>query len=137
MTRLLSTYIFFNVYGKARGYDFDIYVDSVPVEHLASFPDRLRTSLARIAEKGLDMGRMSMLIRSEERQFRSDVESSKGSIFLTPVIGDFLYGPEDGSELRQALSEINNFEVVKKWSSKQWSDLLKRLRSNAHYLFPV
>ena len=99
---------------------------SVPVEHLASFPDRLRASLARIADEGLDMERVAMVINRDERQLRSKIESSKGDAFSTTIITDFLYGKEDGSELRQALNEIHGYEVLGKWSSKQWTDLLKK-----------
>lgn len=126
MTHLPSTYIYFYEDERATRGDLAIYVGSVPVEHLASFPDRLRTSLARIAEEGLDMERMAMVINRDERQLRSKIESSKGDAFSTTIITDFLYGKEDGSELRQALNEIEGYEVLRKWSSKQWTDLLKR-----------
>lgn len=103
-----------------------IYVGSVPVAHIANFPDKLRASLARIVEEGLDMGRMAMVINRDERQLRSRIESSKGDAFSTTIVTDFLYGKEDGSELRQALNEMGGYEVLRKWSSKQWTDLLKK-----------
>jgi len=126
MTHLLSTYIYFYEDERATRGDLAIYVGSVPVRHLASFPDKLRASLARIAEEGLDMGRMAMVLDRDERQLRSKIESSKGDAFSTTIIADFLYGKEDGSELRQALNEIDSYEVLRKWSNKQWTDLLKR-----------
>ena len=103
-----------------------IFVGSVPVQHLASFPDKLRASLARIAQEGLDMERMAMVISRDKRQFLSKIESSKGDAFSMTIITDFLYGKEDGSELRQALNEIDCYEILGKWSSEQWADLLKR-----------
>ena len=126
VTHLPSTYIYFYEDERAARDDLAIYVGSVPVEHLASFPDRLRASLARIAEEGLDMERMAMVINRDERQLRSKIESSKGDAFSTTIITDFLYGKEDGSELRQALNETENYRVLEKWSSKQWADLLKK-----------
>lgn len=99
---------------------------SVPAEHLASFPDKLRASLTRIAGEGLDMERMAMVINRDERQLRSKIESSKGDAFSVTVITDFLYGKEDGSELRQALNEMDGYKILRKWSSKQWTDLLKK-----------
>jgi len=72
------------------------------------------------------MERMAMVLNRDERQLRSKIESSKGDAFSTTIITDFLYGKEDGSELRQALSEIDSYEVLRKWSSKQWADLLKK-----------
>lgn len=126
MTCLFSTYIYFYEDERATRDDLAIYVGSVPVEHLSGFPDKLRASLARIAEEGLDMGRMAMVLNRDERQLRSKIESSKGDAFSTTIITDFLYGKEDGSELRQALNEIDAYEVLRGWSSKQWTDLLKK-----------
>ena len=126
MTFLFSTYIYFYEDERATRDDLAIYVGSVPVEHLSSFPDQLRASLARIAEEGLDMGRMAMVLNRDERQLRSRIESSKGDAFSTTIITDFLYGKEDGSELRHALNEIDAYAVLRKWSSKQWTDLLKK-----------
>ena len=114
-----------------------VYADGIPVEHLTSFSDRLRSSLARIAEEGLDMERMAMVINRDERQRRRNIESLKGFTFETAVISDFLYGKEDGSELRQVLNEMDNYEVLKKWSKKQWKLRLKKLRPNHPHLFPV
>lgn len=126
MTYLYSTYIYFYEDERATKGDLAIYVGSVPVGHLTSFPDKLRASLARIAEEGLDMGRMAMVLNRDERQLRSKIESSKGDAFSTTIITDFLYGKEDGSELREALNEIDDYKVLRKWSSKQWTDLLKK-----------
>lgn len=72
------------------------------------------------------MERMAMVLNRDERQLRSRIESSKGDAFSTIIITDFLYGKEDGSELRQALNEIDDYEILRKWSSKQWADLLKK-----------
>jgi Zn-dependent M16 (insulinase) family peptidase len=69
---------------------------------------------------------MAMVINRDERQLRSKIESSKGDAFSTTIITDFLYGKEDGSELSQALNEIDGYGVLRKWSSKQWADLLKK-----------
>ena len=126
MTRLSSTYIYFYEAERATRGDLAIYVGSVPVAHIASFPDKLRASLARIVEEGLDMRRMAMVINRDERQLRSMVESSKGDAFSSTIITDFLYGKEDGSELFQSLNEMDRYEVLRKWSSERWADLLKK-----------
>lgn len=59
-------------------------------------------------------------------QLRSKLESAKGDTFSTVVISDFLYGPEDGSELESSMDEINQYAEVRRWSSKQWTDVLQR-----------
>ena len=101
-------------------------MDSVPVEHITNLPDKLRASLARIAEEGLDLERMAMVLHRDERWLRNEVESSIGDALSKAIVTDFLYGKEDGSELRQALSKIDHYEVLRKWTSEQWSDLLKK-----------
>lgn len=72
------------------------------------------------------MDRMAMVINRDERQLRSRIESSKGDAFSTTVVTDFLYGKEDGSELDQALNEMDGYEVLRKWSNEQWTNLLKK-----------
>ena len=42
------------------------------------------------------------------------------------MITDFLYGSEDGSDLAPSMDEINYYAQLKKWSSKQWADLLRK-----------
>lgn len=48
--------------------DLAIYVGSVPSKHLDTFDERLKASLLRIIEEGIDMDRMSMVIDRDERQ---------------------------------------------------------------------
>lgn len=51
--------------------DLPIYIGSVPTAHLDDFNEKLRTSLNRIVEEGLDMDRMAMVISRDERQVTS------------------------------------------------------------------
>ena len=67
-----------------------------------------------------------MLIDRDERQLRSKLESSKADTFASPVITDFLYGAEDGSELGPSLQEIERYAQLRKWTSQNWTDLLKK-----------
>jgi Zn-dependent M16 (insulinase) family peptidase len=48
--------------------DLPVYIGSVPTEHLDSFPEKLKTSLKRIADEGIDMERMKTTINRDERQ---------------------------------------------------------------------
>lgn len=72
------------------------------------------------------MDRMLMLINRDERQLRSKLESSKAETFASCVITDFLYGAEDGSELGPSLQEIERYAELRKWTSRDWTDLLKK-----------
>ncbi|CCM05163.1 uncharacterized protein FIBRA_07372 [Fibroporia radiculosa] len=122
----LCTYIYFGEDTRATYVDLPVYIGSIPTEHLDTFDKRLKDSLQRIVEAGVDMERMTMIIDRDERQLRSKVETSKGDTFSGTVITDFLYGAEDGSELGPSMDEINQYAQLRKWSSKQWTDILRR-----------
>ncbi|KAH9950492.1 Metalloenzyme, LuxS/M16 peptidase-like protein [Amylocystis lapponica] len=122
----LCTYIYFSEDTRATYVDLPVYVGSVPTELLDTFDEMLKASLKRIADQGIDMERMSMVINRDERQLRSKVETSKGDIFSGTVIADFLYGSEDGSELGASLDEISQYAELRNWLSNQWADLLRR-----------
>ncbi|OSD05304.1 hypothetical protein PYCCODRAFT_1362169 [Trametes coccinea BRFM310] len=130
----LSTYIYFDQGTRATYVDLAVYAGAVPIEHLDTFDEKLRDSLRRIADEGLDMDRMAMVINRDERQLRSKIESSQGDMFYRKVLTDFLYGSEDGSDLAPSLDEINRYAQLKKWTSEQWSDLLRKYYVNPHYV---
>ncbi|KAJ7225434.1 Metalloenzyme, LuxS/M16 peptidase-like protein [Mycena pura] len=132
LNRLSSTYIYFAEDTRATAISLPIYVGSVPTEHLNDFDSKLKVSLRRIVSEGIDMERMVMVINRDERQLRSKLESSKGDIFYDTVITDFLYGAEDGSELEASMDEINQYAAVRKWTSKQWTDLLQKYYIDPH-----
>jgi len=57
---------------------------------------------------------------------RGKLESAKGDTFSGTIIADFLYGKEDGSDLKAAMDEINQYAELHRWTSQQWSDLLRK-----------
>ncbi|KAJ7597129.1 Metalloenzyme, LuxS/M16 peptidase-like protein [Mycena floridula] len=122
----LCTYIYFSEDTRANKVSLPIYIGSVPTEHLEDFATMFKGSLTRIVAEGIDMERMSMVINRDERQLRSKLESTKGDTFSDTVISDFLYGAEDGSELEASMDEINQYAELRKWTSKDWTDLLQR-----------
>ena len=70
---LLSTYIYFAESVRATLVDLEIYVGSVPSEHLDTFDEKLKASLERIVKEGVDMERMLMVINRDERQVSGQV----------------------------------------------------------------
>ncbi|PBK77299.1 hypothetical protein ARMSODRAFT_874850 [Armillaria solidipes] len=122
----LCTYIYFSEDIRATRVYLPIYIGSIPAEHLDTFDQKLKTTFQRIADEGIDMERMAMVINRDERQLRSKLESAKGDTFSTNIITDFLYGAEDGSELKDSMDEINQYNEIRSFSSKQWTDLLKK-----------
>ncbi|PCH33772.1 hypothetical protein WOLCODRAFT_61455 [Wolfiporia cocos MD-104 SS10] len=123
---VVYTYIYFGEDTRATYVELPVYIGSVPTEHLDTFDEKFKASLQRIVDEGIDMKRMAMLIDRDERQLRSKLETSKGDTFSGTVITDFLYGAEDGSELGPSMDEINQYAELRKWTSKQWSDILSK-----------
>ncbi|CAK5280254.1 unnamed protein product [Mycena citricolor] len=128
----LCTYIYFGEDTRATALYLPIYVGSIPTEHIDDFDVRLKDSLRRIVAEGLDMERMTMVISRDERQLRSKLESSKGDTFSGTVITDFLYGAEDGSELEASMDELSQYADLRKWTSKQWTDILQKYYIDPH-----
>jgi hypothetical protein len=48
--------------------DMPVYIGSVPVEELDNFDQKLVASFRRIADDGIDMTRIYMVINRDERQ---------------------------------------------------------------------
>ncbi|KAF8622884.1 hypothetical protein AX15_006649 [Amanita polypyramis BW_CC] len=133
----LCSYIYFGEETRATRVKLSIYIGSVPTEYLDSFNERFRASLERIATTGIDMQRMAMVINRDERQLRSKLESAKGDTYSGTVITDFLYGSEDGSELKASMDEINQFAELRRWASQQWTDLLRKHFIDSHSVVVV
>ncbi|KAH9858191.1 Metalloenzyme, LuxS/M16 peptidase-like protein [Lenzites betulinus] len=122
----LCTYIYFGEDTRATYVELPVYVGSIPTEHLDAFDEKLKESLRRIADEGLDMSRMGMVISRDERQLRSKVESSQGDTFSGNVITDALYGSVDGADLAPSMDEINYYTALKNWTNQQWVELLRK-----------
>lgn len=122
----LCTYIYIGEETRATCCDLLIYVGSVPTEHLDSFDTKLHESFRRISKEGVDLHRMSMVIDRTERQLRSKMESDGGDAFSSAMIANFLYGREDGSQIEESLDEVKQFNVLRRWSRKQWSDIIDK-----------
>jgi hypothetical protein len=54
------------------------------------------------------------------------VESDGGDAFAQTMIGDFLYGRSDGSQIEAALDEIKLYNTLRTWSNKQWTDFIEK-----------
>ncbi|KAF9229385.1 hypothetical protein BS17DRAFT_771387 [Gyrodon lividus] len=133
----LCSYIYFSEDTRATMVDLPIYIGSVPAEHLDNFDEKLSASFRRIAEEGIDMTRIAMVINRDERQLRSKLESAKGDTFSGTIITDFLYGAPDGSDLHGALDEIKYYNILRTWSSSQWTELLKRYFIDQPYIVVI
>lgn len=59
-------------------------------------------------------------------KFRSKIESDGGDVFAPTMIGDFLYGRSDGSQIEEALNEIKLYNILRAWSNEQWTDFIQK-----------
>ncbi|KAG6845767.1 hypothetical protein H0H87_003821 [Tephrocybe sp. NHM501043] len=128
----LCGYFYFGEDTRATRVDLPVYIGSVPTEHLDTFDAKLKESLQRIVKEGIDMERMTMILNREERQLRSKLESAKGDTFSGSIITDFLYGAEDGSNLKESMNDIKQFTELRGWSSESWTSLLQKYYIDAH-----
>ncbi|KAG6337340.1 hypothetical protein ID866_1765 [Astraeus odoratus] len=129
-----DSYIYFSEDTRATMVDLPIYIGSIPIEHLDRFDEKLVASLRRIAQEGIDMGRMSVVINRDERQLRSKLESAKGETLSDTLITDFLYGAPDGSDLSDALDEMKYYDILRTWSSGDWVNILTKYFVDANYV---
>ncbi|KAL1708664.1 Metalloenzyme, LuxS/M16 peptidase-like protein [Schizophyllum commune] len=128
----MCTYIYMGQDTRATKIFLPIYIGSVPTELLDTFDEKLKASFQNIVKTGIDMDRMRMVIDRDERQFRSKLESSKGDAFSDSLITDFLYGAEDGSDIKRTLEEDTWYAQLKAWDSKRWTDLLSKYYIDQH-----
>lgn len=63
-----SSYIYFSEDVRATRVDLPVYIGSVPTEHLEAFPAKLKDCLQRIADEGIDLERMQVVINRDQRQ---------------------------------------------------------------------
>ena len=66
---------------------------------------------------------------------RSKVESDGGDAFSSVMIGDFLYGRLDGSQIEEALDQIKLYNLMRTWSSKQWTELIEKCAHSVQHSF--
>ncbi|KAF8078531.1 Metalloenzyme, LuxS/M16 peptidase-like protein [Lyophyllum atratum] len=128
----LCAYIYFGEDTCATRVDLPIYIGSVPTDQLDGFDVKLKESFKRIVKEGIDMKRMAMVINREERKLRSKLESAKGDTFSGNIITDFLYGAEDGSELKDSMDEIKQYAELRDWLSASWTKLLQKYYVDSH-----
>lgn len=103
------------------------YLSSVPTEHLQTISAQFRSAIARVADQGLDMKRMAMLIERGRLRVLNQMETDATDSFATGVISDFLYGDRKGSDLVEATQgEMNRWKTFGSWTADQWATELRR-----------
>ena len=114
------------------------YASDVPAKHLHTLGDAIKAKLGKIVrEEGIDMERMSLVIRRDKRKLLNSMESNVSGILADAVIGgkiprlkrayeDFLYGDKDGKDLAVTFDDLEDYAVLEKWSAQDWVQLLDK-----------
>lgn len=68
LLKVHSSYIYFGEDTRATYVNLPIYIGSVPTENLFTFDEKLKKSLQKVVNEGIDMERINMVINRDERQ---------------------------------------------------------------------
>ncbi|WFD34838.1 hypothetical protein MCUN1_001682 [Malassezia cuniculi] len=98
----------------------------VPTSELDELDIKLHKLLLRIVEEGVQMPRMSMLLRRERQRVLSQLETRPADCFSDMLISDFLYAPRDGSRLSESVDEMRRYDQLSLYSADDWANLLRR-----------
>ncbi|KAH8804264.1 Metalloenzyme, LuxS/M16 peptidase-like protein [Flagelloscypha sp. PMI_526] len=122
----LCTSIGFGQEDRGTMTNLSIYVSSIPIGVIDRFPAKLKSTLERIAQEGLDMKRMEIIISRELRLFHNQLETSKGDALSSEAITDFLYGDIEGVDLEQSMNIFSRIQLLNEWNSDQWVSMLRQ-----------
>ena len=101
------------------------YLTSVATEFLEKVEKRLLDLFQETASKPLDMKFLKECVEVERAQVKFQAESS-AQFFSEPIIRDFLFGKRDGSNLRDDLESLEEYDVVEGWGEQKWKDYIRK-----------
>ncbi|POY70063.1 hypothetical protein BMF94_6950 [Rhodotorula taiwanensis] len=113
------------------------YLASVPIEELDELSARLRHTLGRIADDGIDMQRMASVLERQKLQLYESMETDASDVICNAVVADGIWGAEDGSDLRGSLKMTSLYRTLDSWSAEEWAAMLKRFFVDAPALTVV
>lgn len=122
----LCTDVYFGTTERAGANILTALFSGVPTSELDALDNKLHALLSRIADEGVSMPRMSMVLRRERQRVLSQLEMRPADCFSDLLISDFLYGPRDGQGLSASVEELRRFEALEKYSSADWAAVIRR-----------
>ncbi|KAN0061466.1 hypothetical protein ACQY0O_006313 [Thecaphora frezii] len=122
----LFTDVYMSSTEKAGADTLYAYFSSVPTERLDEVDGLVVELLERVAREGIDMERMSMLIKRDKLKLLSSLETKPADGFSDLIIMDFLYGSRDGKDLHAANDDMTRYDILAGWTSQQWVDVLRK-----------
>ncbi|BGP52658.1 hypothetical protein JCM8202_004813 [Rhodotorula sphaerocarpa] len=113
------------------------YLSSVPVEELDTLSDRLKKTLRRIADEGVDMSRMQSVLERQKLQLLESMETDASEVICNAVVADGIWGSEDGSDLKGSLKVTSMYRELDSWTDSDWAKLLRKFFVDAPALTVV
>ncbi|KAI5480305.1 zinc metalloprotease [Pseudohyphozyma bogoriensis] len=100
-------------------------LSSVPAEHLKTLPEKFKACLAALAKGEIDMKRMESTLERQRLHLLDSIETDAAEVLCQSILGDALFGAEDGSDLGPQLDDVD-YKTLAGWTAKQWADLLQK-----------
>jgi len=133
----VCTDVYFGTTERAGAAVLTALFSSVDAARLDALDTELVVLLREIAEKGLDMERMRMVLRRERLRLLSQIETRPADALSDVLITDFLYGRRDGRDLEPAFDEMRRFDALDQYTSADWAGLVRRYYVDAPRLVVV
>ncbi|KAI8973781.1 Metalloenzyme, LuxS/M16 peptidase-like protein [Mycotypha africana] len=106
---------------------------SVPLEEIENFPNKFFETLQRIVdEEDIDMTRMATVIEKEILNLFDSAETDAHESAASVAIADFLYGNTDGSQLGDAVRDLEFLKKVATYKASDWINILKKWYVDAY-----
>ena len=131
-TEEIASGVYFDTENRPRIF-VQFTIASVATEELEQVAVRFFDILKETAAKALNLEYMKDCIKRERRQVRYYAETS-ASFFTQPIINDFLFGNRDGSNLKDNLEDLREYDILERWDDDEWRHWLRIWLADAHHV---
>ncbi|CAO3618389.1 unnamed protein product [Cunninghamella blakesleeana] len=108
---------------------------SVPIESIDEFPSKFFETLQRIVDThDIDMKRMANVIDNESQKLLDSAETDAHDTAAAICIYDFLYGDNNGNDLRESVKDQQYLTMLEKYTTSDWIDVIKRFYLDAPHI---
>eukprot|EP00741_Cyanophora_paradoxa_P002772 tig00000630_g2692.t1 len=108
-----------------------VVAEGVPVEKMEDCRKVFFETLRGVREAGLDAARLAAVLHRRRLKRLATLEETPWRALTFRIVNDFLYGPEAGSDLAEASSELGRLDALAKKEPGYWTALLDKWVLNA------
>ncbi|GAA5830688.1 hypothetical protein JCM5353_004086 [Sporobolomyces roseus] len=101
---------------------------------LSTLADDVRMVLKCLCRVPVDMKAMKLVLKNQLIALEQTMESKPGVYIQTGVMQDIIYGKENGSQLKDAFSDLAMLKKLSKWTEEDWVDLMKEYLLERHFI---